>query len=289
WHHPQELISTIVRVILPEGFKICQEQNRILSTLQGGPQGVRGVTGAGGFRQELAVAKGRIITEVAPGVIERTGREIGQADPCQPLCMDRVFEMETFHTCDENDPSTPDGGDTDDCRPTSSREPSKPTLLTFTISNVQNPEKRVRNSATGVDGELKSSGQYGITQFGVQIYKKFIEVRNQQKIVRLTMRYYNNRINDRMLDHAVFPWFDRTSNVPVVLTENRLWSTSVSFESPFRSTDTSAVIRIKLNSAVPRDGFIRIVFPDSFVVSTMNVVSVEVWRRVVSTRLFRSL
>ena len=103
------------------------------------------------------------------------------------------------------------------------------------------------------------------------------------------MRYYNNRINDRMLDHAVFPWFDRTSNVPVVLTENRLWSTSVSFESPFRSTDTSAVIRIKLNSAVPREGFIRIVFPDSFDVSTMNVVSVEVWRRVVSTRLFRSL
>ena len=169
WHHPKERISTLVRVILPEGFKICQEQNRILSTLQGGPQGVRGVTGAGGFRQELAVAKGRITTEVAPGIVERTGRDIGQADPCQPLCMDRVFEMETFHTCDENDPSTPDGGDTDDCRPTSSREPSKPTLLTFTISNVQNPEKRVRNSATGVDGELESSGQYGITQFGVQI------------------------------------------------------------------------------------------------------------------------
>ena len=46
WHHPKERISTLVRVILPEGFKICQEQNRILSTLQGGPQGVRGVTGA---------------------------------------------------------------------------------------------------------------------------------------------------------------------------------------------------------------------------------------------------
>ena len=289
WHHPKELISTIVRVILPEGFKICQEQNRILSTLQGGPQGVRGVTGAGGFRQELAVAKGRITTEVAPGVIERTGREIGQADPCQPLCMDRVFEMETFHTCDENDPSTPDGGDTDDCRPTSSREPSKPTLLTFTISNVRSPEKRTRNTDTGVDGELESSGQYGITQFGIQIYKKFIEVRNEQKIARLTMRYYNNRINDRMLNHTIFPWFDRTSNVPVVLTENRLWLATVSFESPIKSTETSAVIHITLNSAVPREGFIRIVFPDSFDVSPTKVVSVEVWRRVVSTSLFRSL
>ena len=289
FHHPKERISTIIRVILPAGFKVCQDEDRILTTLQGGPAGVKGVSGAGGFRQIIAVAKGRITTEVVPGLQERVGKEIGQADPCQPLCLDRVFEMETFHTCDENDPATPAGGDTDDCRPTSSRDPAVPSRLTFTITNVRIPDKRGRNPETGVDGELSSAGFFTTTQFGVQIFKKFIEVRNEQTIPRLTMRYFNNRMNDRLLNHTLLPWFDGTSNQAVILTPNRLWEASASFERQLKNEFTTAMLIFRIASPVPRNGFIRIIFPDSFDVKASSISSVEVWQKAVSTKLLRSL
>ena len=290
WHHPEEMISTLIRVVLPKGYDICSTgDGKYFSSLQGGPAGVKGLTGAGGFRQVVPVAKGRITTEVVPGVFERTGRQLGPADPCSPLtkCLERVFEMETFHICDET--TAENGGDYDGCRPTTSRDPSVPSRLTFTISNVRNPHTRVRNPKTGVDGEMESAGRKQEVQYGVQIYKKFIEVRNEQKIPRLTMRYYNNRMNDRLLNHTTFRWFDGTSNEPVVIMPNRLWSGSMYFDAAIKSKLTTAVFNFKLASSVPQNGFIRIVFPDSIEVNEAQVKSVEVWFRVVSTTMLLSL
>ena len=53
YHSPKDQISTIIRVILPAGFKVCQSTSRILATLQGGSAGVKGITGAGGFKQVI--------------------------------------------------------------------------------------------------------------------------------------------------------------------------------------------------------------------------------------------
>ena len=89
-------------------------------------------------------------------------------------------------------------------------------------------------------GELDSAAATGSVQFGVQIFKKVIEIRNGNKIPRLTMRYYNNRINDRQLNSSIFTWFDRTSNSPVILRENYLWNASVSFESAVKNELTTA-------------------------------------------------
>jgi hypothetical protein len=277
WHNPKDMISTVIRVILPVGYYVCQQKEGIIfSTLQGGPNGVRGLTGSGGLRQVIAEPKGRIVTEPRPGVLKRTGDSIDSADPCQPLCKERVFEMETFHVqgCE-----LLADGNTDACRPTTSAIPGNESRITFTIANVRNPETRSRNAITGVHGELDSAAATGSVQFGVQIFKKVIEIRNGNRIPRLTMRYYNNRINDRQLNSSIFTWFDRTPNRPVILRENNLWNASVSFESAIKNELTTAVVHMHIASIVPYNGFIRIVFPVSFLVLDNLVTSVEVWTK----------
>ena len=285
WHHPKDKISTIVRVILPAGYYVCQEDSHIFSTLQGDSSGVKGVTGAGGFRQVIAEAKGRIVTQPSPESFKRTSTEIDLADPCQPLCKERVFEMETFHMagCE----ALADGGDNDACRPTSSSTPGNESRITFTIANVRNPETRSRNAMTGVDGELQSAAATRSVQFGVQIFKKIIEIRNSKEIPRLTMRYYNNRINDRQLNTSILSWFDRTSNSPVILRENQLWNASVSFQAEIKNELTTAMFRMHVAAPVPPDGFIRIMFPDSFLVSEESITSVEVWIKSVNRQWLR--
>jgi hypothetical protein len=285
WHSPKDMISTVIRVILPVGYYVCQQQEGIFSSLQGGPNGVRGLRGSGGFRQVIPEPKGKIVTQPRPGVLKRTGDDIDSADPCQPLCKERVFEMETFHL--QGCELLGDGGNNDACRPRSSAIPGNESRIAFTIANVRNPEMRSRNAITGVHGELDSAAATGSVQFGVQIFKKVIEIRNGNKIPRLTMRYYNNRINDRQLNSSIFMWFDRTSNSPVILRENDLWNASVSFESAAKNELTTAVVHMHIASPVPYNGFIRIVFPVSFLVLNDLVTSVEVWTKSVNREWLR--
>jgi len=142
---------------------------------------------------------------------------------------------------------------------------------------------RTRSIESGVDGQLLSAPG----AFSVQIYRKIIVTRNNQPISTFTLRFYNNRINDWRFNSTIYKWFDGTSDLPVILTENRLWNASVSFEPgrQIKREYTRATFKLMLNSPVPEKGFIRVAFPDSFEVSEGITSSVEIWGKSMSRQV----
>ena len=204
--------TTVLRVIFPNGFSLCQDVvniqgNSVGLPAESWPSGMTlGPIPATSFRQIQPIQRGSGIREPLPGqlvpntnVPVRTGTISGPFDP-DPLS--RAFEIEFVHGT------------------ITTSIPNITQRLTFTISNILTSQ-----TVGPIPSPVNSAGvnvlptNTGIQIFGIQIFKV---VSQGGGAFSYTMTYYNNRINDMRLDPTRWTWFKSTFVGSAILSINQI-------------------------------------------------------------------
>eukprot|EP00961_Rhodomonas_salina_P227136 3071099-Rhodomonas_salina.1 len=250
-HDTAQRISTVIRIVFPENFQLCDS---VVEIQGGGLDGVSGVSGA--FKKVSPEGKGSGLIEPNPRLdAPRTGEGAdGGFDPCTVTvssCSQRMFEIESMSEAAQT-----------------SETVGLVQRLRFTIANILLPSGTVDPFVSPVVNEEM--------QFGVQLFRKEVESRGQSgDVPRFRQRYYNNRVNDPLLNRTVLTWFDKTSSVSPQLVANELWAVSVDLLTPISLAFTDVVVSLTTTSRIPAEGGIRVAFPDGFEVSSYTGVSVR--------------